>query len=519
MPSGAQTFPYYPYMPLFEYNIFYNINLEIDPGATFPIIGPVFSNEGIWSGDTNPAYASSVEAVGQVNTLGTDPWLPSQTDEGGTPSGNFLLPGQPISSVSPILFQGFGTNNVEAMLNIPPAAVAAPQAAAYAETNQVYTYNQATLVISNWSNGTHTFGVIPTGNNFTVYLQDPNPAGVSWYPPSTGHFNQLTNDCYVVTNINPATSVTSTYAVNNLYSLSGFSSSDLPAQWPLPPTANCNITWTSGSGNSTINWGVEYAGWSFMTNISFYDYREGKTVQAVQINVALLRSWITNAYVNGGSNWNYALAYDSGRGIDSIYVYNDVPLTSTTLPAVRLFNGLRLPNSTNIINQTPNITSGLTVATPQPLYIYGNYNVQIDGDSSPLGVNNMAHTYPAALMADAITVLSAAWKDSYTSTTSYSVRTPASTAITAAIIEGIIPSTTNYPDTGGITGYSGGVENSLRLLENWTGYTLTYNGSICVLFPSQYATNFWQETGNYYNAPPVFGLLIPILNMPLNCLR
>ena len=28
-----------------------------------------------------------------------------------------------------------------------------------------------------------------------------------------------------------------------------------------------------------------------------------------------------------------------------------------------------------------------------------------------------------------------------------------------------------------------------------------YNGSIVVMFPSQYATNSWQQTGNYYTAP------------------
>ena len=49
--------------------------------------------------------------------------------------------------------------------------------------------------------------------------------------------------------------------------------------------------------------------------------------------------------------------------------------------------------------------------------------------------------------------------------------------------------------------YSGGVENFLRLEENWSGVTLTYNGSIVVMFPSQYATNFWPGTGTIYNPP------------------
>jgi len=59
-------------------------------------------------------------------------------------------------------------------------------------------------------------------------------------------------------------------------------------------------------------------------------------------------------------------------------------------------------------------------------------------------------------------------------------------------------------DTGspGMNGdYSGGVENSLRMLENWSSQTLTYNGSIVVLCSSRYATNCWRETGEYYTAP------------------
>ena len=65
------------------------------------------------------------------------------------------------------------------------------------------------------------------------------------------------------------------------------------------------------------------------------------------------------------------------------------------------------------------------------------------------------------------------------------------------MLEGIVASNPNISGN-----YSGGVENFMRLLENWSsGPVLTYNGSIVVLFYSQYATNSWQPTGNYYNAP------------------
>ncbi|HEY1663369.1 MAG TPA: hypothetical protein VGI03_13200 [Verrucomicrobiae bacterium] len=496
-------------VPAFQFAIFYNINLEIDPGATMPIAGAVFSNGGIWSGNGNPTYSSTVEAAGNVTITATDPFLTTYTDS-GTPTGNFTLssPTQPVSHQSPLEIPiGASTNNsdtnVIAIIQLPPASVAAPLQVAYATTNQCYTYNEATLVVSNWLNGTRasTTANTPVGNNLSVYLQD-SWSGPSWYGPSSGHMNAVTNDFYVVTN-----NLGTTIHTNTLVGLTGFGLTNFPSSWA--PTANMNIKWTSGTGTNILHWGVQYAGWSFLTNVSFYDYRESATVQAVQVDVGMLRSWITNNSLTGGSNWNRALCLDTGAGINSIYVYNAVPLNSTQLPAVRVMDGLRLPNSTNVISGTNCVTSGLSVVTPQPMYVLGNYNAQIDGDGTSTlylpGTNNMAHTYPAAFMADAITILSGNWsgKDgTYISTTALSSRNPAATVINAACLEGIVQSSTNYTHVGGANGYSGGVENFLRLLENWSSSTaLTYNGSIMVMFSSQYATNWWQQTGNYYNAP------------------
>ena len=94
-------------------------------------------------------------------------------------------------------------------------------------------------------------------------------------------------------------------------------------------------------------------------------------------------------------------------------------------------------------------------------------------------------------MGDALTVLSGNYVD--TATSSGTTRTPISTVINAACLEGIVPSDGTH--------YSGGVENFLRLLENWSGGpVLTYNGSIVVLFQSQYATSFWGNS-SYYSPP------------------
>jgi len=50
------------------------------------------------------------------------------------------------------------------------------------------------------------------------------------------------------------------------------------------------------------------------------------------------------------------------------------------------------------------------------------------------------------------------------------------------------------------TAYSGGVENYLRLQEDWSGRRLTYYGSIVNLYESDQATAPWSY-GSYYTAP------------------
>jgi hypothetical protein len=147
-------------------------------------------------------------------------------------------------------------------------------------------------------------------------------------------------------------------------------------------------------------------------------------------------------------------------------------------------------------------SKGLTIATPFPLYVLGNYNIQqaAGGPYSQL-TTDTSHTYPAALMGDAVTILSTTWSDTATAYTragnSMSARNAGNTTVNAACLEGIVQSIT----VGGTKHYSGGLENFLRLMENWSGDTLCYNGSIVVMFPSIYATNFWIQPGTYYDVP------------------
>jgi len=226
--------------------------------------------------------------------------------------------------------------------------------------------------------------------------------------------------------------------------------------------SNTNVTATSGAYNN-FSTPVPWSNISSFvnTNASFRNEREAKTIQATQIDVA---KFAANPTYN-------KLSSLLGHPVLILYVADLRTQTSGTESGVRLTNGIALP------------AAGLTVATYNPLYVLGHYNAP---DTTPGSTNTGA---PASLVADAITILSGAWQDGNTGT--YDTRDASNTTINAAVLAGIVPSNSSY--------FSGGVENFFRLLETWSSDTLTFNGSIVALFPSQTATAPWGITT--YTAP------------------
>jgi hypothetical protein len=135
----------------------------------------------------------------------------------------------------------------------------------------------------------------------------------------------------------------------------------------------------------------------------------------------------------------------------------------------------------------------LTIATRDPIYVYGNYNTKDPTGTS--SSHDTLHTEPAALIGDAVTVLSPAWRDA-NSTGDLSSRVASNVAVNAAFLAGVVETVSGS--------YSGGVENFPRFLENWSGKTFTYNGSMVVMYESRIATGLWQGTGDppgIYNPP------------------
>lgn len=165
----------------------------------------------------------------------------------------------------------------------------------------------------------------------------------------------------------------------------------------------------------------------------------------------------------------------------------------------------------------PDKTGGFTVASENPVYIQGNYN---SNSSDPTWSSSKA-TEPAhaaaAILADAVTLLSNNWDDdgvvgssSKTGSLLYpsdavKYRPATTTYYRVAIAAG---KNINFPipsyATGTTYGFGtdGGLHNFLRFLENWSNDDLYYKGSLVSLFYSNYATGTFKCCAYSVYEPP-----------------
>jgi hypothetical protein len=232
---------------------------------------------------------------------------------------------------------------------------------------------------------------------------------------------------------------------------------------------NDNIVTASSPGQGGVLYNT-FAN-AITTNQTIQDNREGNSVRLVTLDVGAVSTKIRNGTLSPFNNIIYI--NDSSANQTG----------GTPKRGVRLKNGAIMP------------TTGLTVASANPVYIQGDYNT---GGSPPSNSGNYSQPQvtgytraPCAVVGDAVNILSNAWNDS-NSTASLSSRVASNTTINTAIISGIVPSANNY--------YSGGAENFPRFLETWSGKSLTYYGSMVELYQSRQAIGKW-GSANVYNPP------------------
>jgi hypothetical protein len=144
------------------------------------------------------------------------------------------------------------------------------------------------------------------------------------------------------------------------------------------------------------------------------------------------------------------------------------------------------------------VPCGLAIATENPAYVQGDFNANSAGNgfSDP----NVA----VSINADALTLLSNAFNDVNSFTLPFSNNDASTTTwYRAAVMAGkgvSFPQPTGY-STPQDFGTDGGVHNFLRYIENWSGQTLNYSGSIISMYYNRQAIGTFKCCTTVYSPP------------------
>jgi hypothetical protein len=421
--------------PIFQFAVFYDNDLEINPGPNMTLGGRVHSNSNMYlnSGNTLTVNTNYMRAVGSMfrhrkddpsvstGTVTVRKWVDNPFDA-AEPSEYFAL-----YSGSQMFGMGLGGDPLDSSF-----------------AGWDVDGNGSVLDPGDW---------MPWG-----------PGAVGWWGPPAGYAGSVGQT------VKDSAHGVQTAAVPLLDSIAMFEPTT-GGSWDFNAGTGEYVEVAAGTGSYSKGYYHDQAGLSLLTKAdgtvkaygpggvaillpagvatvkSIYDTRQGGFVNVTEINMAALNA----SGVFPANGLLYAASIGAGTG--------------TSAGGVKLVNGSEL-------------SAKLTVVSENAVYVQGNYN----------SVNKKG----AAVLCDAINLLSNNWNDSKTA--SSSLPTASDTTFNLAFVTG------NQETVPG-SAYNGGLENLPRFHENWTNKKCTLTGSLVNLWCSQHATGNWVYGGKYYTAP------------------
>ncbi len=467
------------YIPLYQYAIFYENDLEIHNGPKMDVLGPVHGNSTVWvaTGDEYLKFHDRLSAAGNLRSERDFKALNPQTNNkaiGGNLAVNAIGHDMDAFHTKPVYVKKKGSQNLVALNDGLPSG---------ADTNNNTFLDSGD---TNWlSDALTRFGGnvtdIAMGNK---PIRPPLPfvgEGANKKIADAGELIQRSNgnfnyqaDPMEKLKMESMADIRITGDPSNLDNKGNFK--DIKIEPAIHNSEGLVTGYGTPIPNQKLNNKGKPVGEPLVTPGAFVDNREGKTVYSFDIDMEQMSVRDSElGHISSGNGLIYVSTKSSGGGMN----------------AVRLVNAADMPTS---------LQNTLTVATDRPMYLEGNINTE-----------NKA---TLLLAADAITVTS---KHLTLDSNNQTIKDKAQATITNAIFMlGQVSSkympvdSTGKKTPGGkeinhfAPGYgrvtqSGGAHNVLRYLENWSGVKHTYNGSLICLFESRVATT--KFGGPYYNPP------------------
>lgn len=432
--------------PLFQFAVFYDGDLEIQPGPSMAIFGRVHTNRDLHLGSNNTLRLNTnyVHAIGSIFRHRKDNPALSQ----GTVHVREWV-SNPWDLSEPANYYTMWSQSQLAAMGIPSTSGF--------DSNFIYGWDAD-------SNGLYTDAgdLLPFGPGALEYWDEP-----TGYLNGSGETVQTGEH-----NLGEA-------VVPQIGSIQKFEeSSGGDYAWDAGSQSYQPVA--AGTGTHSKGYYHSNADLSILVNAAGTGYTAvngaGVDVTASVAGAVSLATIYDARQANGGSGVTKVLKIDIAQLQASghypanglLYASHYGSGTGTNAKGVQLTNGALLP-------------AKLTVASEDPVYIQGDYNTG-NGSVTQKG---------AAVIADAINLLSNSWNGSKTS--SSGLPTASNTTYNVAMIAG-------NNDTS-VGNYNGGLENLPRFHENWTGRNCTIKGAMVNTWGSAHATAPWVYGGNRYQAP------------------
>lgn len=492
--------------PLFGHAIFYNMDLEFHPGPSMDIFGPVHSNSNIYvQAGSGLKFHSNLMAAGDI----WHRYKPSGS-KSTAHLGDVSIKDPDGKWVS--MYDGSGNKSSDS---------------SYFDSSLGDDWKQEAE--DRWS------GVVGTGAHEVPNMRAMNIKDFVPDDPSTGT-NELENHAYALIEPQLGSSEADykgaaiqkeqfSYKAGLVLRLkadatkpSGYDYEFVTYQRSSSTQANSPRS-LDGNGKpievklDTTNLPVDlvkisaYSEDASNTPISgFYDKRQEQGMDVVELDIGLLRSTVDSSDATFDSNaWNGTYELTTGGKYDwNGILYVEVPTVASASGRVdkvkKAKSGIsvRLKNGSEVPSPPGAPDKGFTVATNAPLYVLGDYNADGNPATGSATAADGSNEKPAALIADAITILSNDWETNNYDTQSKAGkdnRMASFTEVSAAFLTG---QSATLPGDGK---YSGGVHNFPRFLENWGDTEFRYRGSLVALFQSEVNWKHMTDNQSWYSPP------------------
>ncbi len=588
--------------PLFAYAIFYSGNdLEVNPSPQMDIYGPVHVNGNLFVGTVGSAattFHGPVTASGHVfhawrgtttssqeggSSMNSTTAVNFSTEPTGVSTANMLASGVWKDSTMGADSSTSGLTSLMALVTAARTAQFVTYASATWKGNLqtsamgIQAYNPMGFSEIVGHNTTANLDVLATDDNAddSNYLASTTPPvyghgygphsliepSITPAPPSTDPYQtaKLSIEEQKFAN-KAALYIKVAVTAANVGTITMYADpNSAPAGTPaanIGPNGGLKLGTPPANVIQFIPYTATGSGTSATVTKGMYDDHQAKPVNLVQINMAALKTALTDMtsattnastdilMADNSTKWGVGTLngyekYTIGSGGWNGGIYIEINSASTNHTGLLLGKGTVANGSSLVPSGTaaPNTVTGLTIATNAPIYILGNYNADgvistatatnsalypDDGHTGALG--NPSIESPCALAGDAITILSpnyfgtdsstgptndlAPWgstatgavttnpsgSSAYSSPGSSTPNASNSVEIAAAFISG---STETTPS--GTGSYSGGVHNMPRFLENWSSKTVAIRGALVNMYKNRIATGAWSSS--YYSPP------------------